>query len=266
MKLGIRYLFTLLIIPFIFACESDDENGSAILRVRLTDAPADYEAVNIDVIEVKFKTGADEEGDDESSWQSLDNPNPGVYNLLELTNGLDALIGEAEIPAGELKELRLVLGDNNTLVEDGNTIDLRTPSAQQSGLKVKVNEVLEDGITYTILIDFDAARSVVKAGNSGNYNLKPVMRAKLEALTGAIKGSITPLEATPAIYAIQGTDTITTTYPDDAGLFMLRALDPGTYTVAMDPVEGYMEKVFEDVTVEAGLVTDLEETIIEVEE
>jgi len=265
MKLRIRYLFTLLIVPFLFSCESDDEKGSAILKVRLTDAPADYEAVNIDVIEVKFKTGDNEE-DDDSSWQSLENPNPGVYNLLELTNGIDALIGEAEIPAGELKELRLVLGDNNTLVEEGNSIALKTPSAQQSGLKVKVNEVLEEGITYTILLDFDAARSIVKAGNSGNYILKPVMRAKLEALTGAIKGSVSPLDATPAIYAIQGTDTITTTYPDEAGLYMLRALDPGTYTVAMEPIEGYMDKVFEDVTVEAGLVTDLEEATIEVEE
>jgi hypothetical protein len=32
-----------------------------------------------------------------------------------------------------------------------------------------------------ILLDFDVARSVVKAGNSGNYNLHPVINVSTEA-------------------------------------------------------------------------------------
>ena len=63
---------------------------------------------------------------------------------------------------------------------------LTTPSAQHSGLKLNVHAELTEGITYKILLDFDAARSIVKTG-SGAYNLKPVIRTITEATSGLSK-------------------------------------------------------------------------------
>ena len=253
---------------FLMGCESSEDEammGKATLKIRLTDAPADYEGVFIDVREIRIKVEFDDDGEDEAhgdddddeSWITLSNPNPGVYNLLDLTNGLDTLIGEAEIPAGELKQIRLILGNDNTIVEDGNTYDLKTPSAQQSGLKIKVEEELKDGVTYTILLDFDVARSIVEAGNSGNIILKPVIRARIEANSGAIKGVVAPAASSPVIYAILEADTVTSTYANEEGFFMLRALPAGEYKVVVVPVSGYLDKLINDVEVEVGDVEDL---------
>jgi hypothetical protein len=247
----------LLLSVFWLACSED--NKTARLEVRLTDAPGDYKEVNIDIQDVQVNSG-----DGNSGWVSLD-VEKGVYDILKLTNGLDTLLGSAELPAGKISQIRLVLGSENTIKVGSETELLSTPSAQQSGLKLKVNATLQEGITYTIKLDFDAARSIVRAGNSGKYNLKPVIRAMEEATSGAIKGTATPLEASPAVYAIQGLDTVATAFTDDAGKFMLRAIPTGSYTVSFSPTTGYKTLNKENVSVTVGSITDLGTVTIEKE-
>jgi hypothetical protein len=54
-------------------------------------------------------------------------------------------------------------------------LSIEYPSAEQSGLKLQVNQTLQEGIMYHVLLDFDANKSIVKLGNGG-YKLKPVIR------------------------------------------------------------------------------------------
>ena len=243
----------LLLMTVISACD-DQETGNARLVVKLTDAPADYQEVNVDIQSVEVNVSQNGNG---SGWTSLDNSNPGVYNLLELTNGLSVVLADAELPAGYISQIRLILGDNNTLKMDEMVHDLSTPSAQQSGLKLKINTTLIAGITYEILLDFDAARSVVEAGNSGKYNLKPVIRAVAEAQDGAISGIVLPLEAKPVVYAIQGQDTVTSAYTDGGGKFLLQGLDAGNYTVGIEPSSDFNEQILNDIQVTLGEITDI---------
>ncbi|MBL0740938.1 DUF4382 domain-containing protein [Chryseolinea sp. Jin1] len=236
---------------WLFACSSDD-TANAKLEIRLTDAPGDYEEVNIDVRSIEIHS---DEGDLESGWRTL-SINPGIYNVLELTNGLDTLLGATELPAGHVSQIRLILGDNNSVKTNGVVTFLKTPSAQTSGLKLKVNADLKPGITYAITLDFDAARSIVAKGNGG-FNLKPVIRALSEATSGAIKGIVLPLDAAPAVFAVSTTgDTLATAYTDASGRFLLRALDPGTYTVKVSPKTGYAPTEKIGVSVTLGTVTD----------
>ncbi|MBF6607147.1 MAG: DUF4382 domain-containing protein, partial [Flavobacterium sp.] len=186
-----------LAVASVFAfnsCSSDDDNGSTAdgtsrVKVRMTDAPGDYEQVNVEVIDVKVKSTTDA-GDD--GWVSIGNVTPQIYNLLDLTGGVTVLLADSEIPSGHLGQIRLILGDNNTVVKNGQTYELNTPSAQQSGLKLQVNQHLEADLVYDFLIDFDVDASVVEAGNSGNYNLHPVLRVSTETSTGSIRGIVLP--------------------------------------------------------------------------
>ena len=246
MKIGFVALMGLLTL--VFASCSNDNN--ARLEVRLTDSPGDFEEVNIDIQEVKVNSS-----DGNSGWQSLE-IEPGVYNILELTNGIDTLLGAIELPAGKIHQIRLVLGNENSVKIDGVTYPISTPSAQQSGLKLNLQANLTEGITYRILLDFDAARSVVEHGNQ-TYSLKPVIRAIEEATSGAIRGTISPVDATPAVYAIVGSDTVGTAFTDEAGKFLIKGLDPGTYFVSFIPKEGYTAVDKTDVMVTVGNVTDL---------
>ena len=131
-----------LITVFLTAC-SDKDSGTSRVEVRLTDAPAEYQEVNIDIQGVEVHAN---DGNQNSGWQSLD-IKKGVYNLLKLTNGLDTLLGTTTLPAGKISQVRLVLGANNSLKVAGQSTTLETPSAQQSGLKVQVHTELKEGVT-----------------------------------------------------------------------------------------------------------------------
>lgn len=254
-------LFFLAISTFLFIGCTDNNTtpiaqGTANISVKLMDEPGDYENVFIEVVDVKVKYESD---DTENGWISLEAINTGIYDLLELTGGVDVLLADDyEIPAGELKQLRLILGENNSIVIDGEELPLRTPSAQQSGLKIHVNQALEPNISYTFLLDFNVDESIVMAGNSGNINLKPVIRATVEASTGTINGSVTPIDIQTEISATNGVDTIST-FTDGEGNFVLVGLSPGDYTVTVTPdaASGLISQTIENVNVNVGETTDL---------
>ncbi|MFM6975235.1 MAG: DUF4382 domain-containing protein [Sphingobacteriaceae bacterium] len=237
------------LIGFI-AC-SKDNNKNATLKVRLTDAPADYQQVLLDIQDVQIHASANE---NEGAWVSLP-IKKGIYNLLDFRNGLDTLLATVELPAGTISQMRVVLGSANQLKVNDQLKDLTTPSAQQSGLKFNINAVLEEGVTYQLWIDFDAARSIVAKGN-GTYSLKPVIRTFNEATSGAIKGLVTPLDATPLVKAIANGDTLTTIAGAD-GKFLIRGVNQGTYKVVFEPTASYTGKTVENVSVTTGQVTNM---------
>lgn len=158
----------LLSIVIIMSCSK--ESRTTTLKVNLTDAPTAAEEVNIDLQAVRVNFS-----NDSSGWTDL-SAVPGVYNLLALQNGLDTLIGQGTVPAGMLKEIRLVLGNNNTIKVDGQTYPLTIPSGSESGLKIKVNKNLAAPLD-SLLIDFDAALSIHQEG-TGDYKLRPVLKIK----------------------------------------------------------------------------------------
>ena len=246
---------TLLAVGSLTSCSSDDEaTGVGKLAIRLTDAPGDYDAVNVDIKEVLVHTSSDA-SEDASGWIAMNDVNGGIYNLLDFSNGVDTLLAaDASLPTGNISQIRLVLGDNNSVVLDGETIPLKTPSAQQSGLKLKVNADLTPGVTYEILLDFDAARSVVKAGSSGKYNLKPVIRTIVEAQSGAIGGQIMTSGEMPTVLATNGVDTLGA-IPSVSGEFLIRGASPDTYRVIFETSETSV--VREGVVVSLGEVNNL---------
>ena len=97
--------------------------------------------------------------------------------------------------------MRMVLGLNNSILINGVSYPLQTPSAQQSGLKFNWNQNLSGNGAYTVWIDFDAGRSIVKTGNV-SYILNPVIKAFSELTNGQIKGYVKPQSANAVIHAI----------------------------------------------------------------
>lgn len=257
-------IFTTIFISFflMISCDVADDGSSdatsGTLQVYLTDAPGDYESVWIDIEEVRIHVNDEDDIDeDDEGWITISD-DPIRVNLLELTNGEFEVLGETELEEGMYSQIRLVLGDDNEIVKDGVTHTLDTPSAQQSGLKLNVNTQIEGGEVYTLLLDFDASRSIVEAGNSGKYLLKPVIRTVEFARTGAIEGDIEPAESLPWVYAISGADTLAGTKANVEGEFRLVGLLPGSYSVAIDPIdENIASEVVTDVVVMASDTTDI---------
>ncbi|WP_340114392.1 DUF4382 domain-containing protein [Maribellus mangrovi] len=170
-------ILTILVAAiFIVACQ-DDNNGTGMLNVYLTDAPVNYDAVLIDLQGLKINASGD--STTESGWQNLTLDTMGQIDLLMLTNGNSILLTEDELPEGRINQMRMILGSNNEIVVDGDTLDLETPSAQQSGLKFNIHADIVNGETYSMTLDFDAEKSVIAKGN-GSYSLKPVIKVITE--------------------------------------------------------------------------------------
>lgn len=271
MKKYISYFLTALTVIFAASCTSDDSpgnlDGKARVNFYLVDAPGDFDEVWVEVIAVRVKMddnsldddnsqGNDDDNDD--SWQEISYEGESqMVNLLDLTGANSLLLGTEDFEEGEIDQLRLILGTNNYVVKDGVESDLKTPSAQQSGLKIKIDQEIEAGQTYDLIIDFDVAKSIVVAGNSGNINLKPVLRAYLQEAAG-ISGQVLPLEAQMIeVTAVDGDDTYTT-YVDENGNFKIQGLDSGTYSLVITPNELYAP-----VQVDGILVVDGEMTVVE---
>jgi hypothetical protein len=149
----------------------------------------------------------------------------------------------------------LVLDEGNTIVVDGEELPLQTPSGQSSGFKVKLTENPEllSGAAYTLLLDFDAAKSIVKTGNN-RYLLKPVVRG---ITTGLISGTVLPLESAPEVLVISGTDTVGTVPNAETGAFIVGGLRTGTYSVKFVPVAGFKDSTITNVSVTAGQIKSL---------
>ncbi len=256
MKLMLRKFGILLLAVIGFAACSDDNGndteGTARMSVKMVDDPGDYDAVYVDVQDVVVKYNGNE------SEVSIGEINTGVYNLLELTGGVSAELADAEIAAGTVSQIRLVLGDDNSIVVDGETYALATPSGQQSGLKIQLNETLSDGISYEFILDFDVEESIVVNGN-GSYTLKPVIRASAAAETGAISGLVLPAGMQTLITARSGS-TVISSYTNAEGAFKLSGVPEGTYelTLEADSALNLPPVVIPNVQVEIGAVTTIE--------
>lgn len=246
---------------FFAACTENNDTSpdQAKLEIRLTDAPnSNIREVWVDIREVQINSG------DSTNWTAVSGAHPGLYNLLALTDGRDTLLADASIPAGRLSQLRLILGDNNYIItHDGNKEMLTTPSAQQSGLKVQVQSDLTGGVLYRLVLDFDAAKSVVEAGNSGKYILKPVIRVLSMVPSGGIaKGFVAPDSVMSTIYAIRGSDTVASTATHD-GNYQFRDIPAGNYEFHYYPGPDSFQTAVKTVPVELGKITTVDTVFLQ---
>ncbi|MBS1666588.1 MAG: DUF4382 domain-containing protein [Bacteroidetes bacterium] len=260
-KMNLSVVLLLLAFSILSSSCSRNQTGAgsntAKVEIRLTDSPfPQVKGVWVDVQQVEIVMG------DSSKPILLSATHPGVYNLLDFTNGKDTLLTDANLPSGTISQLRLILGSNNYIVtNDGTQIPLKTPSAQQSGLKVQVHQDVVGGILYRLVLDFDAGRSIVQAGNSGNYILKPVLRiVSLQSSGGDIKGIIVPDSVRTAIFAIQGLDTIASAFNDTSnGNFLIKDVPAGAYSLTVVPLDtAHFQSSIINTTVVLGQVTNLD--------
>ncbi len=145
---------------------SDDKSDPTVKTVKLDDdVDGTIEEVNIDLMVVGAIIN--------DTLHSL-YTNAGIYNLLDYTEMKDTILASKSVPIGYLSQIRLVLGKNNSIKIDGKYVDLKAPSASESGLKFNVQQEIMYGVIYTYLLDFDVEKSIVQ--NDNKFLLKPVIK------------------------------------------------------------------------------------------
>jgi hypothetical protein len=218
--------------------------GTGTLRMALTDAPAcGYDAVNVTIERVRVHQSSSA-GDNDAGWSDLVVTPKQRVDLLSLTNGVLEELGQTPLPAGRYTQMRLVLAANgnnapfaNSVVPSGGSeVALTTPSGQQSGLKLNVGIDVGANQIADVVLDFDACKSIVPRGNSGQYNLKPVI-AVIPRVTdvGRIEGFVDPSIAAATMVSVQSGGTPVKATPPDAvtGRFVLYPVPVGSYALVL---------------------------------
>ena len=224
-----------------------DASTTGTLRLSLTDAPAcGYDNVWVTVEKVRIhasSTAADTDG----GWSEVVLRTPQRIDLLTLTNGTLQPLGQTALPAGKYTQMRLVLGStapvgspagtlpNSIKPTGGGEVEMTTPSALQSGLKMNIDiDVAADKVA-DFAIDFDACKSFVKTGNSGKYILKPVLSV-IPILSDAgqrVVGYVDTLMAGATVSVQQNGVAKRTTSADANGKFVLYPVPPGNYDLVI---------------------------------
>lgn len=243
--------------------------GSGTLRLALTDAPAcGFNQVNVTVQKVRVHQSASA-ADTDGGWAEIVlNPARRV-DLLSLTNGVLSELGQTPLLPGKYTQLRLVLAENSAdpaqppanavVLPDFTEVPLTTPSGAQSGVKINANIDIAANRMADFVLDFDACKSVsvVGAGKSGKYLLKPQLRLIPRYVNGVL-GYVDPRFAGGLVTASLQQDgaVVRTTVTDGTGRFLLQPVTPGTYTLVLT-AGGGTTMVVRSVPVVTDTVTQL---------
>lgn len=153
------------ILPFIYSCKK--ETKTSPIQIYLTDNPAVYDSVIVHIKGIEVNILQDSE-----AWIPI-NTKDTIVNLPDLKNGITILLADDVVPQGILKEVRFILGDGNYVVVGGVPYPMQTPSAETSGLKIKIDKNLNE-VFNAFILDFDAEKSILE--ENGGYKLDPVIR------------------------------------------------------------------------------------------
>jgi hypothetical protein len=188
------FVFFASILLLITACGGggggSSSGGTGTLAVSLTDSAGQYKAVYITIAGIEVHTGGND--NNKKNWQSIPMEKDTV-NLCELTNGVFENLGSIRLDANRYTQMRLHLDNipednelnilsqehpyaNYVILEDNTQHELKVPSGFQSGVKIVKGFTINANSTTEIILDFDAMSSVVEAGNSGQWLLKPTIK------------------------------------------------------------------------------------------
>lgn len=254
--------------------------GKQNLSLYMTDGPGFFDQVFVDIkaVQVLVDTTKDTRKNDTCNWDRLGayigstlgnrkdsglvwtnlNINAGVYDILNLRNGVDTLLASTEIPKGAIRLIRIEIGSNNSVVKDSVTYPLKWPENKPNYILIKLKgneceEFLPGKIR--LWLDFDISRSVVIVNNNQFY-LKPIFHFFVEKRTASVYGKVKPQDAKAVLTLFNNTDTAYA-LPNKNGEFKMRGLKNGTYSLYVNASNNYKDTTITNIKVEAPKSTNV---------
>jgi hypothetical protein len=254
------------------ACDASETGpggppGDGKTAVFLTDAPFPFDRiarVDIHISEIGLSPQADT-SQGPPGWITVAEPDR-TFNLLDLQNGTTALLGEADVPPGQYRAVRVTFDPARSGMTDteGGHPEINWQSKGETptlfGLVEEAMAIDENG--EDIVIDFDVGRSFLPDGDG--FLFIPFLRAITHAGSGSIEGSLVHAEGGAPItlaaigvhYASDSSSVLgplmATSRSNASGAFKASFLRPGRYTVVPEDLERDVVGPARTVVVEAG--------------
>lgn len=231
-------LLLAVVIAGLAACSAGGSNTGR-LSMSLTDKPGtEFDAVFVTIKEIAVHKDTDAEG----VWNTILQVNQ-TFELTALSNGVRKELGIVDLEPGHYTQMRLMIGTdpiapyqyaNFVVDKNGGEFPMKVPSGVQTGLKIIQGFDINANSTTELVFDFDATRSVVVAGNSGKYLLKPTIHMIDDTQTRTIiQGTVKTVDQTAlpgAEVSLQTFDSSITDPKDQVSVYSSTLTDPsGAY-------------------------------------
>lgn len=297
--LAFGLFISLIIIYSSCQKDIDLPDGQQSLKIFMTDNPVPFDAVFVDIQRVEVQVIPDscrsrddddddddgdndnhdgddddeDEDDDEDGrgnhdgdddeehcfvWDTL-HIRPGVYNLLDFSNGADTLLASGYTPAGRIKKIRITLGDNNSVVIDSVSYPLELyRNRHHVIINVHHDDVIEISPgNFHLFLDFDACKSIIRIDNN-RFVLRPRLRLFVPGRTATIEGRVIPDAARAVVAAYANGDTLVAIPEHDDGEFKIRGLRGNSADVFINATaNGYRDTTITGVPLTPGRETDI---------
>ncbi len=264
-------LASILCAVLFFACSKKDvastssngTSGTQSVALYLTDGPGIFDSVFIAINKVALVVDTCSKSaynyfDQSCAITDTVNFTPAVYNVTALTNGIDTVLASGSVHQGTIKRINISLGAGSYLVKNGVKYPLGMYPGVDSLLVIQLRgdefQVTSANIS-SLWLDFEVENSIYVLRNGGFY-LRPYIRIFAEQATGSLSGQVLPRDATPVISVYNSADTLYA-IPSGNGGFSVRGLATGTYSVFINPSNGYQDTTITNVAVTPGRNTNI---------
>lgn len=269
---------TLAILVF-FACNKSNSSnsnpnipkGQSQVSLYMMDGPINFYKVLIDIrqVRVEVDTATTQNAPDEDDqwdagycgyhrttsnrsviWDTL-SITPGVYNLLDLRNGTDTLLGTGLYATGKIIKIEVTLGSDNTVYTDSSTYYPLEVFGPDPYFTINVSRTNVDDVSndeFKIWLDFNLAKSIFFW--NGGFLLKPVFTVFNDARTAKVEGTVLPPGAGALVMGVMGTDTVYAV-PFYNGTYQIRNVPAGTWSFTFKGMNGYQDTTISNIAVDS---------------
>jgi hypothetical protein len=276
------------VLLLIFACNKDMgpsngsgtnqvPNGKEKVSVILMDGPVQFDSVLIDIrqVAVEVDTAQNQMAPDNPIFFGFDffgfgrnrnNPSliwdtlsitPGIYDLLQLRNGVDTLLATGVVTAGKILKVRVTLGSDNTVYTDSVTSYPLVIFGPNPYFDINVRRDDVDSVTnneFKLWLDFNLHRSIFFW--DGQFLLNPEITVFNDQMLGRVEGFINPSGSAALVELYNQTDTIYAV-PGWQGNYLVRGVNAGVYSLAVTGRHGYNDTTINNISVSNGQTTDV---------
>ncbi|HVW58948.1 MAG TPA: DUF4382 domain-containing protein [Puia sp.] len=264
-----------------FACNKNNSSnsnpnippGKSQVSIYMMDDPIQYSKVLIDIrqVAVLVDTGAkqtdsdhDDQWDDNYCgwhrtqenrsvfWDTLD-ITPGVYDLLQLRNGVDTLLASGLIPSGKILKVKITLGSDNTVYTDSAThypLEVFGPHPYFTINVRRVDVSAAGSNDFKLWLDFNLERSIFFW--NGEFLLKPYIVVFNDQVQAKLKGEALPRRKVALVTAYSSSDTLYAIPDWSDGDYMIRNVPAGTYSINFKGRDGYKDTTITNISVTTG--------------
>jgi len=278
----------LLIFFFFMACHKENSvnsssannsipKGESKVSVHIMDGPVQFDKVLIDIIQVAVlvDTATSQSAPDYPNQWDLNycgwgrGPNnksliwdtlsisAGIYNLMQLRNGTDSLLGSGLYVTGKILKIRITLGDSNSVYTDSTTSYPLVVFGPNPYFDINVSREDVSAVTnneFETWLDFNLEKSVFFW--NGTFLLKPDITIFNDIVSAKISGQVLPYGVASLVTVYNAADTLYA-IPFWNGAYLIRGVPAGAYSINFKGTNGFQDTTINNIVVDSMKTTQV---------